>query len=68
MKHVLILSAFLVATPAFAQQQPVSDTALQVDIAVSNMALEFNQMRKQLAEAQAKIKELETKEAQCPTK
>jgi hypothetical protein len=65
----IIAGVMLVSTAAFGQQPvPASNMALQINTAVSNMALELDQARqvnaalqKQLVDAQARIKELEPK-------
>jgi hypothetical protein len=53
---------------ALAQQQPATNVASQATLAISSMALELDQsraviieLRKQLADAQAKLKEQEAK-------
>lgn len=69
MRAFIIAGVMLVSTAAFGQQPvPASNMALQINTAVSNMALELDQARqvnaalqKQLVDAQARIKELEPK-------
>lgn len=65
----------LMILPVFAQQQPASNVALQINSAIASMALELDQARQgiaasqrqmlsisdELAKAQARIKELEPK-------
>jgi hypothetical protein len=68
----LVFVIVLLATPAVAQQQPstaIDRVAVSLARCVSQAEQQFDQiadLQKQIAVAQAKIKELETKESDKP--
>lgn len=69
MRRIFLTLVLLMSTSAFAQQQPAASmVALQINNAVSNMALELEQSRQSILalqasvnQSKARIKELEEK-------
>ena len=63
LRFAIVIALTICASPAMAQQQQItpSQMAIQIDNAVNGLATSIEVLQKQLADAQAQVKQLQDK-------